>query len=904
MPESSQRNQPNDARGMQVILTHENADFDAIASLLAAHKLYTHATPVLPHRINRNVRAFLSLYGSRFSLIDPDTLSRKTTIDRVILVDTQKITYVRGMSKTVDQVLVIDHHTPPKSPPTNWQFQCETLGAATTLLIEALSTRLTPVSPIEATLMLAGIYEDTGSLTYASTTPRDMRAAAWLVDQGANLELAIEFLDHPLSETQLEIYQELHAHLETLEVDRHPVVISWARSPGGVDEEVSTLAHKLKNLLEPSALFIFVQIAGNTQMVARSDTNDINVAEVARHFGGDGHRRAAAALIREREADAVCEELRDILSQYVQPRIKVRDLMSYGVRTVSPDDAIAELAEKMLHTGHEGFPVVDEQGSVCGLVTRNAVDRAIQHELGRHPISRIMSQGEVSVSPEDSAEQLRSLMIQTGWGQIPVVEDGQIIGVVTRTDMIRIPPTSQTLQRKRITHLMRQAIPKPVLTLIHEMGERAANAGDMLYFVGGIVRDLLLGQDIVDIDLVVEGNAIRLGETMEARYGGEIRSHRRFGTVKWLLPDDIWEKVRRESNGRDLPQRPELPSSQPSNESNLPAFIDLVTARTEFYEHPTALPMVSRSSIKQDLHRRDFTINTMAIRLDPQRWGELLDFYGGQSDLEEGVIRVLHSLSFVDDPTRILRAARFEARLEFQLDQRSASLIAEALPLLNRITGERIRHELDLIFQEERPERALDRLQEFGVLQTLHPNLQSDAWIRNHFQRLRTSFNPGQWQLSGEDAQFLYWSIFLYRLDDPAFEAIERRLRLWSRLVDTHTWAREAQAVTEPLKEANKPSEIVTLLEPYALHVLAVLWLVTDDGEVRGKLEQYADAWYKVKPHIDGNDLKQIGLEPGPRFRTILTALKGAKLDGEVTTREEEINYVREHFPSANAGES
>ena len=314
--------------------------------------------------------------------------------------------------------------------------------------------------------------------------------------------------------------------------------------------------------------------------------------------------------------------------------------------------------------------------------------------------------------------------------------------------------------------------------------------------------------------------------------------------------------------------------------------------------------MVSRSSIKQDLHRRDFTINTMAIRLDPQRWGELLDFYGGQSDLEEGVIRVLHSLSFVDDPTRILRAARFEARLGFQLDQRSASLIEEALPLLNRITGERIRHELDLIFQEDRPERALDRLQEFGVLQALHPNLQSDAWIRDRFQRLRSSFDPEQWQLSDEDTQLLYWSIFLHRLDDPAFKAIEKRLKLWSRLVDTHTWAREAQAITSPLKKATKPSEIVTLLEPYALNVLAILWLITDDGEVRGKLEQYADAWYKVKPHIDGNDLKQMGLEPGPRYRTILTALKGAKLDGEGDDSRRRDKLCTGALPPAKAGES
>ncbi|MGC9522578.1 MAG: CBS domain-containing protein, partial [Anaerolineae bacterium] len=487
---------------MQVILTHENADFDAIASLLAAHKLYPGAQPILPHRVNRNVQAFLSLYGPGLPLLDPDALPRGQHVQRVILVDTQKLTFVRGMGKEIDHVLVIDHHTPPESILAGWQFQCEPLGAATTMLVEAISTRLIPISPVEATLMLAGIYEDTGSLTYASTTPRDLRAASWLIEQGADLEVATEFLEHPLTSAQQRIYQGLRDHMETVEIDGHPIVISWAKSPPETEEEVSTLAHKLRNLLEPSALFIFVQIGENTQMVARSATDDINVADVADHFGGGGHDRAAAALIRQRAAEDAASELREILPDHVKPRIKVRDLMSYGVRTVHPEDSIENVSQQMLQTGHEGFPVLDDEGRIVGLITRNAVDRALQHQLGQQPVRRIMQPGTVTVSPGDSVEYVRALMIQTGWGQIPVARDGRIIGVVTRTDMIRLQPSPQTAERQKIAHLMEQAIPGPVLALIHEIGAEAADAGCVIYFVGGIVRDLLLGQDIFDIDLV------------------------------------------------------------------------------------------------------------------------------------------------------------------------------------------------------------------------------------------------------------------------------------------------------------------------------------------------------------------------------------------------------------------
>lgn len=885
---------------MQVILTHENADFDAIASLLAAHKLYPSAQPVLPHRVNRNVRSFLALYGTGFPLVDPNTLARGQHVQRVILVDTQKLTFVRGMGKEIDQVLVIDHHTPPASIPVGWRFQSEALGAATTLLVEAISTRLIPIEPAEATLMLTGIYEDTGSLTYASTTARDLRAAAWLIDQGADLETTAEFLDHPLSAIQQQIYRDLKEHVETQEINGHALVLSWANSPPETEEEISTLAHKLRNYLDPSALFILVSIGDNTQLVARSATDDINVGEVAEYFNGGGHDRAAAALIHDRTPTDVLDELRRQLPAYVQPRTKVRDLMSLGVRTVRPDDTIHHTSQKMLQTGHEGFPVVDEAQHVIGLVTRNAVDRAQQHGLDKEPVRRIMQPGTISVVPEDAIERVRALMIQSGWGQIPVTMDGQVAGVVTRTDLIQLSPSAPTSERQKITALMERAIPAPLLALIHEIGAHAAARQYVIYFVGGIVRDLLLNQDIADVDLVVEGDAIDLGRALVQQFGGEMRSHSRFGTVKWLLPDNIWAAV---YNG-DL--APTAPPRRHGGITSLPNFIDLVTARTEFYEHPTALPMVSRSSIKQDLHRRDFTINTLAIRLDPQRWGDLLDFYGGQADLEAGVIRVLHSLSFVDDPTRILRAVRFEARLGFQIDKRSEALIAEALALLDRVTGERIRHEFDLIFQETEPEAALDRLNAFGALTQIHSALTCDAWLRARFQRVRETFDRPLWEMDDSEATpFLYWAIFLYRLNDRAFEQINGRMKLSRRLVDVHQAQARACAILDQVsailgaRETVQPSEIVTHLDPLSLDDLALAWLVRDEPALRGILERFASTWRKVVPILDGDDLKAMGFEPGPIFREILGALRCARLDGAVVSREDETDLVYERFGSS-----
>ena len=260
-----------------------------------------------------------------------------------------------------------------------------------------------------------------------------------------------------------------------------------------------------------------------------------------------------------------------------------------------------------------------------------------------------MVAGEVWFTPCDSVEVLHSIMAEYGWGQMPVVESGEVIGIVTRTDLIKLwsTPAKALSIEDEISQRLSRALSPVTLDLMRHISHTADQMGYSIYFVGGLVRDLLLGLPIGDIDIVVEGDAITLARRLSRLFGGRIRSHGRFGTAKWLM-DDADTQVALVQQLALPDQRGEL-----DDQNGLPTAIDFVTSRTEFYTHPTALPEVERSSIKQDLHRRDFTINTLAIQLNPEHFGELLDFYGGEADLRQGFIRVLHSLSFVEDPTRI-----------------------------------------------------------------------------------------------------------------------------------------------------------------------------------------------------------------------------------------------------------
>ncbi len=851
---------------MEIIATHENTDFDALASLLAASKLYPRATPVLPRRLNRNVQDFVTLYWEQLPFWHAEDLPRRP-ITRLILVDTQTVPTLKGMGKNT-KMEIIDHHPRSADLPEDVVFSSADTGATTTLLVEQVSQALVPISPIEATLLLLGIYEDTGSLSYLTTTARDARAAAWLLDRRANLEVVNRYLRYPLTERQRNLYDQLLQNSETMEFGGQVVAIATATVPEHV-EEISTLAHKLRDLLDPDALFVIVQMGEHVQIVARSTSEAINVADATAFFGGGGHSRAAAALVRGRTAAEVKETLVAYLKERVMPAVTVGEIMSFGVHTVGPDTTIAEAADLMTRYGHEGFPVV-ERGKVIGILTRREVDRALHHGLGGAPARLYMVAGDVTVSPTDPVEKLRQVMVEHRVGQVPVVRDGEVIGIVTRTDLLKLWAVPPNPRRAEIANKLAQTLPPALLRLIQEVGREAAEMQASAYLVGGFVRDLLLGIPNFDIDFVVEGDAIRLARRLARRIGGKVRVHTQFKTANWLL------------------------EGVPNGPPEFPGNIDFATARTEFYEEPTVLPKVERSSIKLDLHRRDFTINTLAIRVDPEHFGELLDFYGGEADLNHKLIRVLHSLSFVEDPTRMLRAARFETRMGFYMEPRTEELLRNAVDLLDKVSGPRILHELLLILEERAPEDILARLQELGILRHLSPSLVCDSWLRERFRRLREQEPPWGERPARDALRDAYLALLTARLPERELAAFVERFRLRRQLAELLTATAQLLANERQLaRREMKPSEICRLLDAAPVDAVKLLWYAASADVVQERVADYILRLRHVRPEITGHDLKAMGLSPGPLYKNILAAVLAARLDGEVSSREEEKALVQ-----------
>ncbi len=879
---------------MHLILTHEQADFDALGAMLGAYLMNEHARPVLPRRLNRNVKAFLTLYGAELPFIELNDLPAEP-IETVTLVDTQALVTLRGMSaKTLVQV--VDHHALRPDLPDTWKVTLDQAGACTTLFVEGLREHNGVLSPIHATLLLLGIYEDTGSLMYAGTTPRDARAVSYLLEQGANLEIAGLYLNPGLSAEQRAVYDRLLATAVDIHLNGQHIVIASEEAPEMTDE-ISSIAHKLRDLLDPAALFLLVQTGEGVRLVARSTTDQVDVSGVAAHFGGGGHDRAAAALVKvpsggslpyqaagEAPLAAVQRELVRILPEHVRPSATVRQIMSSEPLVLTPDTPVEKALSLMQRYGYEGYPIVRE-GKIIGLLNRRAVDRAVSHRL-KVPVGSLMDAGDVSVQPEDSIEKLRDVMIKSGWGQIPVVDpsNGAVIGIVTRTDLLKHLSGHVPLPgRNNLASRLDAALPPARLALLKAVAAEARRLHQAAYIVGGYVRDLLLGRPGLDFDVVVEGDAITLARALEKRFGGRVLAHTRFGTAKWSIG------AIRKDLARALGDKATL------NPADLPASLDLISARREFYDYPTALPTVERSSIKLDLHRRDFTINTMALRLDGNHYGDLYDYWGGLRDLEARLVRVLHSLSFVDDPTRQLRAVRFEQRFDFHIEERTLELMNEGRPLIRSLSGDRLRHELNLILEEEKAVAMLHRLDGLGLLSAIHPDLcWSEEVARDVEAALTQPFDPA-WGLPERVGNLparvaLAYLVWLARLPLEKAYSIGERLRFAGALLSLLVLAIQAQRDLPGLDGA-PPSVATPLLEGIPPLALYAVYRLTKDERLRKPILAYITAWRHIAPTYSGEDLRLLGIPPGPHYKAILNELRSAWLDGKIANHSSEQDF-------------
>ena len=875
---------------MDVITTHLNADFDGLASMVAGRKLYPGASLVLPAGAQEPVRSFLAVHDVGITrLKDLDV----TEVTRLILMDAHEPDRLGPLKALWDNrkvlVHIYDHHPLSEALARAEYTLTDSVGATVTLLIEQLKAKGIPLTPFEATVLATGLYEETGFMAFCSTTPRDLEAAAYVLRMGADLTAVTDTLKRPLDPEQITLLNDLLHNSETVYPEGRKVLLTtstYDRYRGDYAEIVQKLA-ELEGL---DAVIAAIALDDKVEIIGRSRRAEIDVGQLARRFGGGGHAVAAAATVKGKTLIEIREQLTEWLTARVEAHLLAGQVMTVPAKVVTDTSTAAEVEPALTKYGVNAMPVIDSRRRYRGLITRETIQKALFHQLQTTPVKDLMQTDAYTASSETPFREVESHMLDRNQRCVPIVDRSKVIGVITRTDLLRTlhrdvltaaharskgdePPVSR--HTRNVRGQLKAHLSDELYRLLQSAGELAERRNVSACVVGGFVRDLLLGRTNLDLDLVIEGDGIAYARALSRELRGTVETHDRFGTAVITL-----------EGGRRL---------------------DIATARTEYYEYPTALPTVERSSIKKDLYRRDFTINTLAIGLNPRQFGLLLDFYGGQRDLKDGIIRVLHSLSFVEDPTRVFRAVRFEHRFGFRLGKETLSLIKGAvkMDLFHRLSGSRLLTELVSLLSEEEPRHAVARLGELDLLRFVHPKLKRTPQLSAMLKQIEDALD--WYRLLYLDRPVEAWLVYCMALMDvlPA-DAVEETLTRLTVPPRQATKIRVARAQARELlrrlerRPTLKPSESYRMLKKLPDEV--VLFLIAKSGSdaVKRQLSAFFTTYQHVKPTMTGTDLRALGVKPGPIYTTIFSRLLDGRLNGELTSEADERALVMKMLKKAH----
>jgi len=914
---------------MEIVVTHNNTDFDALASQFAVTKLYPGTRMVLNQPIVGSVREYLSLNRSSLPAIEPKYLDLNQ-VTAIYIVDCQHIDRLpEPISKFITKELnaenrtvkitVFDHHRlEPEGilPHASEDSIVANVGSATSILVDKMRQSKLELNQFEATLLALGIHEDTGSLTFSQTSETDAKALAYLMSFGVDLNQITSFIKPKWSDEQSNLLNELLVNCKVIEIHASKIVIAQSRTERYVDG-VAHMARTLMDVQSAHASFCLVHMKDRVHVVARSDANTLDVSELMKIFAGGGHPGAASAVVKNGKVNEIATRIEALLPERIKPQPIAKTLMSTPVRTIRPSLRMAEAHRLMIRLGQDGL-VVCEGKEVVGIVSRRDIDQAIHHKLDHAPVQGFMSRPVVSVSPDASLDQIQQLMVEEDIGRLPVLApDGELLGLVTRQNVLEaiygrgskkssgesafvhdpiygeirqdaneFLPACQSfgvgINRQKEFDKCFNSINPEIIELFRIVGKEAADLNMVAYIVGGFVRDTILGikpdlDSKFDLDFVVEnGSAIKLAEQLALKYPEKFEllvGHDRFQTATLSSP----LKIVRE--------------------------IDLSTARTEYYEFPAALPVVEASSLRQDIYRRDFTINSLAVCLHPdsEKFGELIDLYNGYDDLQKKIIRILHPFSFIEDPTRIVRAVRFAAKLGFTLEPKTRYRACRGISvgLFNGLGGVRLKEEIRYILESNSRLEALNLLERLGGgLRFLHEKLKYGSKSRVSIRRAERLLE----RYRVKDDWIVYLGLLLARLSKTHLQEALDRLHLSNHHREIILKAKAIELNLGQKSKTLKRSEIYKLFKDQPDETLAIVGSLAAPGtKVRRMVLLYLNELSSIQLLIDGSQLIEMGVAQGPKIGALLTCALEAKLDGLISSQEEEIGFVERQIAAAQA---
>ncbi|MBL0716950.1 MAG: CBS domain-containing protein, partial [Desulfosarcina sp.] len=655
--------------------------------------------------------------------------------------------------------------------------------------------------------------------------------------------------------------------------------------------DIAFLVQKMMSMESLDVLFAIVQMENKIYIVARSRLPEVSVGSILAPLGGGGHAFAAAATIRNKTIAQTEQQLLEILHKKIKPLHLAKDIMSSPPITVYVDvtckDANNLLTRYNVNTllVTKNSELTDRLNSLVGFISRQVIEKALFHKLGESPVADYTTTEIATVMFDVNLQEIQQKIIKNKQRILPVVENGIIKGVITRTDLLdlmvkdstnktaKLPGTIEQYANARtrnVINLMRERLPERILDMLKDIGRVADETNYKAFVVGGFVRDLFLYKKNEDIDIVIEGDGIAFAKQYAKLIGGRLHYYKKFGTAIITLPDGFK--------------------------------IDVASARLEYYKFPAALPTVEMGSIKLDLFRRDFTINTLTIQLTPGKFGILIDFFSAQRDLKDKTIRVLHNLSFVEDPTRVFRAIRFEQRFDFTIGKLTSNLIKNTvkMDIFKNLSGRRVFSEFRQILEEENPLPAIKRMNDYNLLKIIHYGIN----LNKKTEKLLTAIkNVLSWyDLLFIEESYMQWAVYFLALishtDREISDEICKKLTLSPELNIFFSKKRiKAEKVLFDLERNRLLSNSIIYKQLSSFQTELILYMMASAREerIQKAISDYFTKLRYVKVSITGNDLIKIGLQPGPLFKEIIQAVFDAKLNNILKTHKDELEFINNY---------
>jgi tRNA nucleotidyltransferase (CCA-adding enzyme) len=857
--------------------------------MLAAQKLYPDALVIFPGSQEKNLKNFfINSMAYLFNMVDINRIDFDS-ITRLVLVDTRQTGRIGKLADLLGkpgvEIHIYDHH-PPTDNDIKGKIEVHgQTGANVTILTEIIRGKKIRISSDEATIMCLGIYEDTGSFTFPSTTERDFLAAAYLLTQGANLNVVSNLIARELSPEQVVLLNDMIQAVTRYYINGIEVVVTSVTMEKYMPD-FAFLVQKMVKMENLDAIFAIARMENKIYVVARSRINEVDVGSILASLGGGGHAYAAAASIKGKTLAQTETGLVEILYEKIKASRQAKDLMSSPAISINPDVTCKKARNIITRYNLNALLVTEKINGaekLSGYITRQVIEKALYHKLDRVQVKDYMTTEVATVEPDADLIEIQKKIIDNKQRILPVVENETIAGVITRTDLLNIlvrrsqplpdeapdpaqePPHAHT---RNIVRFMKERLSADLIMNLQQIGEVADEIGCGAYVVGGFVRDLFLYRSDEDIDIVIEGDGIAFAKQYAKIVGARIHAHEKFGTAVIIFPDGFK--------------------------------IDVASARMEYYKFPAALPVVEMSSIKLDLYRRDFTINTLAIQLNSNKFGTLIDFFSARKDIKEKIIRVLHNLSFVEDPTRVFRAIRFEQRFEFTIGKLTVGLITNAISMdfFRELSGKRVFAELRLILQEENPVAAIRRLDDFNLLKVIHPSIKFD-------KDLMATLNSVKKVLSWHDLLFLeesykkwivYFLVLIRNCKSHISKEICRRFELKpedEKILCAERFEADKCGFWLERNLAVSDSAIYRKLSGFKIEAILFMMAVAKKKAVKKSISHFFTDLRRTQLSLKGRDLKKMGLKPGPVYRQVMEAVLDARLDGKLKSKKDEIEFAR-----------